>query len=217
MTQLIDAQIDHFVVAATTLEQGVNYLQSQLNITIRYGGSHPKMGTHNHLMSLGDTFLEVIAVDPETKQTRTPRWYNLDNPEMQQQLAKSPKLITWVARTTDIEQAIKQTNIPVGKVETVSRGNLTWKITVPEDGSLPEQGIFPTLIQWPHTVRPWETMQNMGYKFTELNRIHFKPDLIKNELQNIGLNCKKIKIEAGRTPNLSLALENAESQQKIIK
>ncbi len=217
MTQLINTQIDHFVIAAATLEQGVNYLQSQLNVKIPYGGSHPKMGTHNHLMNLGDTFLEIIAVNPDITPVRTPRWYNLDSPELQQQLKKSPKLITWVIRTSNIEQAVKQTNIPVGGIETVSRGSLTWKITIPEDGSLPEQGIFPTLIQWPDTIRPWENMQNLGYKFTELNVIHDKPDFINNELQNLSLNSEKIGITENKTPSLLLTLKDAEGQLKIIK
>ncbi len=217
MTHIIDTQIDHFVIAAKTLEHGINYVQSQLDIKIPYGGSHPKMGTHNHLLNLGNTFLEVIAIDPDTSPVRSPRWYNLDNPVMQEQLAQSPKLITWVVRTNDIRITSSQTNIPLGIIETVSRGNLTWKITVPIDGCLPEQGIFPTLIEWPQGVQPWKSMKNMDYSFTKLNMIHNAPDLINNELKNIGLMSSEIEITKNRNHNLLLHLKNSSGQLKIIK
>ena len=60
--------LDHIVVAADSLKQGVDYIRSCLGIEIPKGGFHRTMGTHNHLMQLGnDAYLEVITIDPEAE------------------------------------------------------------------------------------------------------------------------------------------------------
>ncbi len=61
-----------------------------------------------------------------------------------------PRLATWVARTNDIRSTVAACSEPLGNVEPMSRGELSWLITIPPDGSLPFAGIAPTLIEW-HT------------------------------------------------------------------
>jgi len=58
--------LDHLVIAASSLEQGVDYVRKMLGVDIPFGGVHSAMGTHNHLMQLGNSvFLEVIAINNE--------------------------------------------------------------------------------------------------------------------------------------------------------
>ena len=45
-------QIDHLVVAAATLEQGVQWCEATLGITPAAGGEHEKYGTHNRLFKI---------------------------------------------------------------------------------------------------------------------------------------------------------------------
>ena len=60
------------------------------------GGAHPLMGTHNHLLRLGETlFLEVIAPDPAAGPSLRPRWFALDDPRVRAELTASPRLTTW--------------------------------------------------------------------------------------------------------------------------
>src|SRR5438270_709897 len=62
---MVRAVLDHLVVAAATLEEGEDYVETRLGARPLRGGRHVAMGTHNSLLKLGEkTYLEVIAIDP---------------------------------------------------------------------------------------------------------------------------------------------------------
>ena len=48
------ATLDHLVVAADTLGNGEDYLESVLGVRPQRGGRHAAMGTHNSLLRLGE-------------------------------------------------------------------------------------------------------------------------------------------------------------------
>jgi len=57
----MQTRIDHLVIGAADLTQGIDYVKECLGVDMPYGGEHEKMGTHNHLMQ---SVLESIgAVD----------------------------------------------------------------------------------------------------------------------------------------------------------
>lgn len=182
--------LDHLVVAAQTLQQGVSYLEEQLGVTVPVGGAHPLMGTHNRLMRLGSgVFLEIIAIDPDASPPDRPRWYALDEPVMQDRLATRPRLITWVVRADDILSAVESSAISPGPVIEGRRGDLVWQITVPEDGSMPEGGLFPTLIQWPGKLNehgPAPKMADLGCSLSKLTVYSPEPSRLSQALQSIG-------------------------------
>src|SRR5262245_30907329 len=90
-------QIDHITVAADSLRAGVAHAEAMLGVTIPFGGAHPLMGTHNHLLRLGDTlFLEIIAPDPAAPLPSRRRWFALDDARQRAELVVSPRLATWV-------------------------------------------------------------------------------------------------------------------------
>src|SRR5262249_53180740 len=73
-------QLDHIAIAADSLAAGVAYAEAALGVKIPYGGAHPLMGTHNHLLRLGDNvFLEIIAPDPAAGPLTRRRWFALDD------------------------------------------------------------------------------------------------------------------------------------------
>lgn len=135
----MNTRLDHIVIGAATLEQGVTYIRETLGIEIPPGGEHFHMGTHNHLMQLGnEIFLEVMAINPKAVAPNRPRWFGLDDPFIKAQLEYQPRLLTWVVNTPDIallqQTLLNQQNTfsfgaiaprnPPGVIESMSRGDI---------------------------------------------------------------------------------------------
>lgn len=131
--------LDHLAVACTTLEEGTKWVQDRLGVPLLPGGQHPRYGTHNVLLGLADgIYLEVIAKDPAAIPEAGHSWFDLDH------FGGPPRLANWICQTDDIAHAPKLAGAP----RALTRGELAWQITVPDDGSLPFSGAFPTLIAW---------------------------------------------------------------------
>ena len=156
-------QIDHLVVAAHTLEQGVQWCEATLGITPEAGGEHSQFGTHNKLFKIATpahplAYFEIIAINPGAKGPANPnakRWFDLDNPELRAAVAQEPRLVHFVAGTDELQAAriaLKNIGIDRGPAMPASRhsrkGVLHWQITVREDGYRLFEGCLPTLIQW---------------------------------------------------------------------
>ena len=104
-------QIDHLVVAAHTLEQGVQWCEATLGITPEAGGEHSQFGTHNKLFKIATpahplAYFEIIAINPGAKGPANPnakRWFDLDNPELRAAVAQEPRLVHFVAGTDEMQ------------------------------------------------------------------------------------------------------------------
>ncbi len=204
------SKIDHFVIGASSLSEGVNYLKNVLGVDIPYGGEHIKMGTHNHLMKLGDgIFLEVIAVNKEIAAPSRPRWYGLDDPYTRHCIEQQPSLLTWVVNTQDINGLMQQASFSPGKPELISRGNLSWYFGLPEDGRLLAGGLLPYAIEWHTEIHPSESMADLGCKLKSLVIYHPYPDWLRNALDSIdALQLVKIyELPANETPYLTVDID----------
>jgi len=183
------ATLDHLVVAATTLADGIEYIAETTGATPQPGGKHVAWGTHNALLRLGENaYLEIIAIDPDGKKPARPRWYDLDNIALQSEITERPRLIHWVAQTTDIEAAAARCSIPLGPVHAVARGKLRWRITIPDDGKLPGKGVVPSLIQWDVPASPAGTLPKSNVSIMGLAASHPDPASIRGALVSLGLD-----------------------------
>ena len=183
------ATLDHLVVAAATLADGIEYFAEVAGVAPQPGGKHVAMGTHNALVRLSEgTFLEIIAIDPEGVKPARPRWFELDNIALQAELAERPRLIHWVARTSGIERAAAACAIPLGRVHAMARGTYRWRITIPDDGSLPGKGIVPTLIEWDVAQHPAESLPKSNVSIAGLAAAHPDPAGIRAALASLGVD-----------------------------
>ena len=203
-------QLDHIVVAANSLPQGVDYLRSCLGIDVPRGGLHQTMGTHNHLMQLAnDAYLEVIAIDPQARAPRRPRWFGLDDALMRAALKQRPRLITWVMNTPDIRHLVTGTGFDIGTPTALSRDNLKWEIALPDDGRLLGGGMLPYCIQWHSSPHPSRGMADLGCILHALTIHHNRPQWVVERLEAMDAG-HLVQIEAladDQAPYLSAAIE----------
>lgn len=214
------ARIDHLVVAARSLDEGVRWCEATFGVVPGPGGIHPLMGTHNRLLKIGAgafprAYLEIIAIDPHATPARaagTHRWFDLDDAALQLALArKGPRLVHFVAEVPDIEDAVDRLRgqrIDRGHVIEASRdtpaGRLSWQITVRDDGQRLFYGALPTLIEW-GPVHPTDSMEDSGIVLRTLELSHPRASDLDAALRTIGLS--GVSLTAG-PPNLRAVFDS---------
>ncbi len=155
------ACVDHLVVMAGSLEEGVAWSEAVLGVTPGLGGQHAFMGTHNRLLPISrapfeDAYLEIIAIDPQGPAPARRRWFDMDTPDLRERIAtQGPQLTHFVTRVPDAAFAVRAwrtLGLDPGEVLPASRttpqGELRWKITLRDDGARLFDGTLPTLIEW---------------------------------------------------------------------
>ncbi|APW47303.1 VOC family protein [Rhodoferax antarcticus] len=203
------AQIDHLVIVARTLAQGVQWCEATLGITLGPGGDHPLYGTHNRLAKIATpahplAYLEIIAINPEAKkasETGAARWFDVDDAALQAAVAIAPRLVHFVAQTDDLQagrNALKALGIDRGPAVHASRhsrkGVLQWQITVREDGQRLFDGALPSLIQWgkpdaaePLRLHPRNTLPRSGVTLQSVAVTHPTAAKLQAAYEAIGL------------------------------
>jgi len=183
----MQTKIDHLVIGAATLAQGVAYVHDCLGVSMPYGGVHEKMGTHNHLMRIGrGIFLEVLAINDDLEPPHRPRWFSLDDAFIRQQIEIRPSLLTWVVNTQNIKGLMKQAAFSMGTATLVRRGDLSWYFGLPEDGRLIAGGMLPYAIEWQTDKHPSANMADLDCRFQGLEIYHPYPRWLQSALTSIG-------------------------------
>lgn len=194
--------LDHVAIAALDLAEGVRFAESALGVAMGPGGRHALMGTHNRLLGVGGgAYLEVIAIDPDASAPERPRWFALDDADNRARLARAPRLAAWVAQTDDIDLAVRSFGRVAGSAVEVSRGDLSWRLTVTDDGRLPFGGAFPALIAWPDGTHPTRRMADSGCKLLRLQVEHPQADEIADLLRPF-LDDTRVAFRQGPEPRL---------------
>ncbi len=195
------AQIDHLVVVASTLEQGVAWCEASLGVTPGPGGQHPLMGTHNRLLRIATVdfpraYLEIIAINPQaTVPDRARRWFDLDDQLLRAQIeTHGPRLAHFVVSVPQLDAAVAAVaalDIDRGEALEASRmterGLLQWRITVRRDGQRLFDGALPTLIEWGDT-HPAGAMPPSGITLQSLTVTHPQAALLRTAYDAIGLS-----------------------------
>lgn len=192
-------RVDHLVVTAGSLEEGVAWCEAALGVTPGPGGRHDFMGTHNRLLAISsasfpNAYLEIIAIDPQAPAPGRPRWFDLDSPALRQHIAThGPQLTHFVARVPDVAaaaRALQGLGQEPGAVRPASRmtphGELRWQITVRDDGARLFDGMLPTLIEWGST-HPTHDMALSGISLESLQACHPANQALAAAFTAIGL------------------------------
>lgn len=193
---------DHIAFGASTLVEGMRCVKERLGLDIPFGGTHPRMATHNCLTRLGgDSFFEIIAINPEAPPPGRPRWFDLDDAGQRHLLSQGPRPIAWIARTQNIEGVLaraRRAGLDLGCPVEMARGDLRWLIAIRDDGHLPEGGTLPVIIQWPDGPHPAGRMTDLGLRLRALRLRHPQPDTLRAMLEAIGA-VHLVSVEQGET------------------
>ncbi|MGE4194071.1 MAG: VOC family protein [Pseudodesulfovibrio sp.] len=180
-------RVDHLVIAATDIARGVQWAEKALGVLVPRGGVHTTMGTHNHVMRLGEElFLEVIAINPDGPPPLKPRWFGLDDPSVRARLDRSPAFLAWVVNTDDMDGLLASAPMSWGRATPVTRGDLRWRFALPSDGRLLAGGMLPYAIQWDTPHHPARAMPDLGCRLLSLDIHHPYPEWLGEGLDAIG-------------------------------
>ncbi len=177
---------DHLVYASPDLERGIAELEKLLGVRATPGGQHLGRGTRNALIALGpDSYIEIIAPDPEQPAPFAPRWMGVDD-------LTFSRLITWAAKGTDLENVranLAQRGVALGRISSGSRTRpdgvqLSWQLTDPQP--LIGDGIIPFFIDWGDSPHPAQSAAT-GASLVSLRAEHPDATHVGRMLAALGL------------------------------
>lgn len=219
------SQIDHLVIVAANLDQGVAWCEATLGIAPSPGGEHKLFGTHNRLFKIATpanplAYCEIIAINSaaiRAESTASKRWFDMDDAALQAAVAVEPRLVHFVANTPDVQAvrtALAGLGIDRGPALEASRhsrkGLLQWQITVRDDGQRLFNGMLPTIIQWgkvddkePLRLHPRNSLPRSGVALQSITSTHPEASALQNAYAAMGLNAVQVHTGAA---NLSVVL-----------
>ncbi len=150
-------RIDHAIIGARDIEAVADRLWERHGLASLHGGRHTGWGTHNRIVPLGGTYLEIIGVADENEALRDPmgRWLLANT-------ATGDPLMTWCCETGDIERVARKLGIALerGGRDRPDGSRLSWRVAGREAafGARPffiawdEPSMRPGLLTAPHAV-----------------------------------------------------------------
>ncbi|MEL7013557.1 MAG: VOC family protein [Pseudomonadota bacterium] len=172
-------ELDHLAVTAETLEDGREAIETALGVPLQPGGQHAHFGTHNMLLGLEDgLYLEVIAVDPDAPKLDYARWFDLDRFE------GFARLTTWICRSDDLNAHVAS-QPKSGRPVALTRGDLKWRMAVPENGQLPYDHSYPAVMQWDSAGHPAARLAPSGCRLKRLVVSHPEADALRQDLHTL--------------------------------
>jgi Glyoxalase-like domain len=144
-------RLDHVVLAVGELEAGASRLLRDHGLASVPGGRHPRWGTANRIVPLGETYLELIAVQDTAIATATPF-----GAAVARASTDGDRWLTWAVRDDRIESTARRLGpvVEAGDRELPDGSVLRWRNAgVDDPDRAPE---LPFFIAWdvPDAIHP---------------------------------------------------------------
>lgn len=208
------AEIDHIVIGARTLEEGAAFVERELGVRPRQGGTHEGAGTHNLVLGLGpDCYLEVIAPDPAQPDPPQPRLFDLDDPATRTMLESGPRLLTWVARISGMDPVMARLGPRGGSIREMHRGDLSWRFAQPPQRQ-DMDNLIPCLIEW-RGERAGKRLHDSQLRLVGLEAEHPEVDALRLALRDRGLG-EAMEVRHGAHPRLIARLVAKDGAEHIL-
>ncbi len=177
-------RLDHLVYAVPDLDEGISFIKDLLGIEVYPGGQHPRFGTHNAIVRIGNhTYLEIISSDPSNPK-EFPLWMGISN-------VTSPGRLTRWAISHPLNESVMKglksynealAHISIGEREKPDGSTLVWKLTPPISHPMIES--CPFFINWPEGIHPTTSLP-MQCELTEIKVFSRRSKKINGFLNNL--------------------------------
>jgi hypothetical protein len=167
-------KLDHLTVIAPSLAEGVAHVRACIDLDVPFGQRHGYMGTHNHLLQLGDSvYLEIVALDPDGTPPGRARWFGLDDQKaVRVDWDAGRRLRGWVARTDAIDSILAGRAGIFGTKVSLPWTEPSFEFAIPDDGSLPLDGAAPSIIDRRGKPRAMATIADLGARLPSFSLAH---------------------------------------------
>lgn len=193
-------KLDHLTVIAPTLIEGVLHVRNCLELDVPFGTHHDYMGTYNHRLQLGNSvYLEIVALDPEGVDPGRPRWFGLDNQEkVRSDWKEGRRLRGWVANTDAIDSIVLTHRAIFGSKVRLPTTNPTFAFTIPEDGSLPLDGVAPSIIDHCGDPTSMTSIPDLGGRLRSLILEHPDSAAIETLYRELAIEHSPMVVQASK-------------------
>jgi hypothetical protein len=204
-------RIDHLVYATPDLSLGIETIEKLLGIKPTPGGQHPGLGTRNALVALGpSSYLEIIGPDPEQPKPAGRLRFGISE-------LKAPRIVTWVAKGTELEKLAKaaaERGVKLGAVTPGSRRRpdgvvLSWRYTDPN--TVVADGIVPFFIDWGNSPHP-STTSARGASLVSIRAEHPDAERAQAMLNELGLG---LHVRKGSTPAIVATIDGPRGRVEL--
>ena len=209
-------RFDHIAIGCAPLEQGAAYMAAHTGLKVPVGGEHPLMGTHNLVMALGDdTFFEVIAINPTAPAPSRSRWFGLDDTGF-----STPRPLSWVLNSNNLEADLdiaKSLGVDLGVPTIQTRGDMSWRFAVRDDGAIPLKGAAPMIMEWPKSsTHPAACMPDLGVRLKSVELETPYAEILDNFLTKLGAGPMPVRISKASETRLTMTLSLNSGREVIL-
>lgn len=206
--------VDHLVFSCSDLHSGIEYVADHLGVSPVLGGRHPEWGTHNALLSLGNsTYLEIIAPDPDVDE-------RVQRPEVFTGTG-SGSLSTWAASLGDLPARQSRARLAGHSFGDILKGSrvtdsgllLEWSLTNPMTRL--KGGVVPFLIDWGRSPHPSGACTK-GCILRRLSLLHPDPESVCEIFSQIGLRLSEsLRVMRAARPGMVATIETPRGEIEI--
>ena len=136
-------ELDHVVIAVADLDASAHTIEARFGLASVEGGRHPKWGTANRIVPLGDSYLELVTVVDAliAAESVFGRW-------VASGASADGRLLGWAARTHELDDVARRLELSVHAGSRAAPGGqvLRWRIAgIDQAASEPP---LPFFIEW---------------------------------------------------------------------
>ena len=199
--------VDHLVLSAPSLDEGVAHVAGLTGVTATFGGAHPGMGTHNALLALGDdVYLEIIAPDPAQPEPAGGRPFGVTGDGRIELVSFAVRPSPGMTIEQVVEAARSKGHDP-GPIAPMSRSRpdgseLHWQLTMPPGAGGDQQ--VPFVIDWGDAPNPASTSPG-GCRLLALDVEHPNADRLGAVYAALGLS---LRVDDAETARLSARVDS---------